>query len=372
MFCVSPDFDHPTVSAGLRRTLSGLALALLVLMRVGGDAAAQSQTAPAAATSATSAKRLSGVKSWGYQLQKVKPAEIAASPYDLVVVDYSRNGTDGGRFTPADVKTMQTKPDGGRRIVLAYMSIGEAEDYRFYWNPAWVEKAPLRSPSAYVNTPLSPPPGAAPSPEDVARAVPSPDTVRIPRLTAPGWLGRENEAWPGNYLVRYWYEGWYDLIIYETGSYLERIQQAGFDGVYVDRVDVFYALEGDRANAASLMVDFVVALAAKARSRNPQFIVMPQNGEELVKDARYLGVIDGIAKEDLFFGAEQAGAMNSLAAITSSVAGLAVVKAAGLPVFTVEYLEDAGQAAKAAAEMKAAGFITYIGPRRLDRLASPR
>ena len=30
------------------------------------------------------------VKSWGYQLQKIKPKKIAASPYDLVVIDYAQ------------------------------------------------------------------------------------------------------------------------------------------------------------------------------------------------------------------------------------------------------------------------------------------
>jgi hypothetical protein len=80
---------------------------------------------------------LQAAKSWGYQLQKVEPAEIAASPYDMVVIDYSRDGSDETAFTREDVARMQKKPDGGRRIVLSYLSIGEAETYRYYWRWYW-------------------------------------------------------------------------------------------------------------------------------------------------------------------------------------------------------------------------------------------
>ena len=30
--------------------------------------------------------------------------------------------------------TIKIKNNGGKRIVVAYLSIGEAENYRFYWN----------------------------------------------------------------------------------------------------------------------------------------------------------------------------------------------------------------------------------------------
>ena len=76
---------------------------------------------------------LSSVNSWGYQLQQVDPDLVAASPYDLMVIDYSRDGSDEQAFTRADIATMQRKPDGAARIILAYLSIGEAEDYRSYW-----------------------------------------------------------------------------------------------------------------------------------------------------------------------------------------------------------------------------------------------
>jgi cysteinyl-tRNA synthetase len=300
-----------------------------------------------------SAERHAGVKSWGYKRHAVDPAEIAASPYDLVVIDYSRNGKDARRFTPAEVKLMQTKPEGGRRIVVAYMSIGEAEDHRFYWMRGWVETAPLRQPYGNLET------------KELPRGL---QTVRIPKLIAPSWLGRENEGWRGNYLVRFWSSGWQDLIMHNQDSYLSRIISAGFDGVYLDRVDAFYAIERDSENAKEWMVSFVAELATVARQQKADFIVIPQNAEELLGEQRYLTAIDGIAKEDLLYGGERDGERNSDTRIAQSSRRLAAARAVGLPVLVVEYLSDPQQIASADAELRSRGMLPYFGPRGLDRL----
>jgi len=303
-----------------------------------------------------SARRLAGVKSWGYQLQAIDPARIAASPYDLVVIDYSRNGKEAGRFTPAEMKLMQEKPDGSRRFVIAYMSIGEAEDYRFYWQRGWSEPAPIRQPQNEAET--------KELPEKL-------ETVRIPRLIAPSWLGRENERWRGNYHVRFWYPGWQDIIVYNEDSYLSRIIAAGFDGVYLDRVDAYYDIERDTENAKDWMVSFVAELAAIARQKKPGFIVVPQNAEELLGDQRYLEVIDGVAKEDLLYGSDGDGERNSDSRIAQSSKKLEAARAMGLTVLGVEYLSDAKDLERADKELRARGIVPYFGPRGLDRLETP-
>ena len=301
-----------------------------------------------------SAKRLAGVATWGYQLQAVDPAEIAASPYDLVVIDYSRNGKDARRFTPGEVKLMQAKQDGSRRIVLAYLSIGEAEDYRYYWSRGWVEPAPLRQPLGTEAQPTVP------------KGL---ETVRIPKLMAPSWLGRENEHWRGNYHVRFWYDGWQEIIMHDKDSYLSRIISAGFDGVYLDRVDVYYAIERDTDSAKDWMVNFVVELATIARQRKPGFIIVPQNAEELLSEQRYLAAIDGIGKEDLLYGGDGDGVRNSDGRIGLSSRKLALARTAGLAVLAVEYLSDPKQLATAYSELRSRGLIPYFAPRTLDRLA---
>ena len=67
-----------------------------------------------------------------YQLQDLDLSAIGNTACDLIVMDYSAEGDEEGEFALAEIAALQDSP-GGKEIVLAYMSIGEAEDYRFYW-----------------------------------------------------------------------------------------------------------------------------------------------------------------------------------------------------------------------------------------------
>ncbi len=209
----------------IRHVASALLLALSI---AAGEARAQviAPTAPPTTGPAVRPK-LEGIRSWGYQLQRIDPERVARSPYDLMVVDYSRSGKEVGRLTAADIQLMQKQPDGGRRIVLAYLSIGEAEDYRYYWRDDWVEAVTvLDEPGGLTRPPQQP---AADVRLD--RSTVRTKTLRLPKLGAPVWLGRENENWPTNFLVRYWDPGWQNLIFGDGDSYLSRLLAAGFDGV---------------------------------------------------------------------------------------------------------------------------------------------
>ncbi|HFE53470.1 MAG TPA: hypothetical protein ENK07_08500 [Bacteroidetes bacterium] len=123
---------------------------------------------------------------------------LASTNYDMLILDYSFNGES---YASEDLARLKRKANGGRRLVISYMSIGEAEDYRFYWRSEW-KKSP------------------------------------------PAWLLDENPEWPGNYTVRYWYPQWQSIIVDSTESFLGRILRAGFDGVYLDKVDVYEVFEG--------------------------------------------------------------------------------------------------------------------------------
>jgi cysteinyl-tRNA synthetase len=127
---------------------------------------------------------------------------LKATHYDAFIIDLFFDDNDLGQvaFTAAEVDTLRTKPDGGSRLVLAYMSIGEAEDYRFYWSSSW---------------------GTSP----------------------PSWLEGENPEWLGNYKVKYWEPAWQAVIYGNDASYLKKILDAGFDGVYLDIIDAFEYFE---------------------------------------------------------------------------------------------------------------------------------
>jgi cysteinyl-tRNA synthetase len=59
----------------------------------------------------------------------------------------------------------------------------------------------------------------------------------------PAWIEEENPDWPGNYKVRYWMEEWQRILMGRDDSCLDRIMDAGFDGVYLDIIDAFWYFE---------------------------------------------------------------------------------------------------------------------------------
>ena len=417
---MSSSGHRPTRRTVLRQ-FALLSMAVLALQaRAPAHAAGNAvvTTSPSPEPPATGApRRLAGVKSWGYQLVKIDPAVIAKSPYDLVVIDYSRDGSDKAHFRPEEVAAMQRQAGGGRRILLAYLSIGEAEDYRAYWNKAWLEPdlADDKAQSYEAKRDkLDAEKDQAEARNDeraVSRLEKELDKLaeelaalprRINSEKAPPWLEEENPDWPSNFYVHFWEKGWQDLIFGNPDAFLDKILAAGFDGVYLDRVDAIYEFERARPTARDEMVDFVVRMAQYARARKPAFIVVPQNGEELLQNPAYLAVIDGIAKEDLFYGTashkvgnETAPAVgqgkpkiaadsaktnsrlpvtNTAIEVETSLRRLTDATGAGLPVLVVEYFDGRNSqdwVMDAKSKIAATGFIGYIGVRKLDELVLP-
>lgn len=261
-----------------------------------------------------------------YQLQDIDLEAIGETAYDLVVIDYSLDGTDETAFTTGEINALRHSP-GGEKIVLSYMSIGEAEDYRFYWQAEW----------------LSDP---------------------------PRWLDAENPDWQGNYKVRYWEPDWQAIIFGSPDSYLDRIIAAGFDGVYLDLIDayVYYADQG-RETAAPEMVDYVTALTGYAREQRPGFLVFPQNAPELAADfPEYLATMDGIGQEDIYYGYPDEGYESPDEFVAELEPYLDLFVEAGKPVLVVGYTTDAGQIADQYRRARARGYIPFATVRALDAL----
>ena len=313
-----------------------ITLALLLAAALAGLMALDRLPDPAAPLSPRAGPALSAVKAWGYQLQSINPSLIPAE-IDLLVIDYSRDGTANRALTPHDIETFRTKPDGTKRIVLCYLSIGEAESYRAYWRRRW---------------------STAP----------------------PAWLGPENPAWKGNFAVNYWHPEWQRLIVDpgraalstwdrlwlalfpQAKPYLDHILESGFDGVYLDRVDAFEKALETRPSASVDMIGFVEAISAYVKKRRPGFLVVPQNGEALLVEPRYRRAIDGVGKEDLFYGESGDGIANVPTDVRQNIAELNHAKADGRPVFVVEYLTDEDQKRKTHAALRQLGFVgTFTG-----------
>ncbi|MCD4732322.1 MAG: endo alpha-1,4 polygalactosaminidase [Bacteroidales bacterium] len=121
-------------------------------------------------------------------------SEVTATNYDLLIMDlFFHNETE---FTTSEINQLKNKSNGGTRLIIAYMSIGEAEDYRYYWQTSW-------------------------------------------NSNKPAWMDAENPDWEGNFKVKYWEEGWQNIIFGNDASYIKKILDAQFDGVYLDIIDAF-------------------------------------------------------------------------------------------------------------------------------------
>jgi cysteinyl-tRNA synthetase, unknown class len=277
-------------------------------------------------------------RTWGYQLQNAAPDRIA-SAIDVLVIDSQRSREPHTTVSPADVRRFKTRPDGRERIVLAYLSVGEAESYRYYWRSHW-------------------------------------------SFLRPSWLGAENAEWKGNFKVRFWQTGWqkilldqrrslfdvmFEMISEERKAYIDRILDAGFDGVYLDRVDIYEEWATEHSRAETDMIALVSALSGYAKARRPGFLIVPQNAEELLQHASYRGQIDAVGKEDLFFGISHSEDENPAKDVAASVAYLNRARADKLPVFVVEYLTSPEKRAWAAARAREHGFLLHYAARQLNR-----
>ena len=148
---------------------------------------------------------LADAKNWLCLLNPEKYGEkqeyinaLCKTNYDVLVIDAFFY--DNEMLTKDDLDKLKTKANGGKRLVISYLSIGEAEDYRYYWD------------SSYYENP-------------------------------PEWMLTENPNWEGNYPVKYWEDEWQNTIALADDSYLLRIIEAGFDGAYLDIVDGYETFE---------------------------------------------------------------------------------------------------------------------------------
>ena len=55
------------------------------------------------------AMQLVDVRSWGYQLQDLDLVRAAASPFDLLVIDYTKDGSEATRLKPAEIERLKDR-----------------------------------------------------------------------------------------------------------------------------------------------------------------------------------------------------------------------------------------------------------------------
>lgn len=299
---------------------------------------------------------LADVRYWAYQIQGLEKEgaieALTTSRYDLVVIEPTRTNAGSEDFdTQEAVNRIHASPGSlGERskLVLAYLDIGEAEDYRTYWQDDW------EPPRAGV------------------------------RGTPDFLVSVDPDGWAGNYPVAYWDPRWKDLVIYNEDSLLNLVLEDGFDGVYLDWVEAFddvsviAAAELAGIEPAGEMIAFIREMRDYAAERHPNFLIVAQNGADLVDDnAEYFDVIDGLAQEDLsFYGEadtdwddEASGDIPQNPGYQEYLAGvLRRYVEAGVPTFCVQYAQEQANVEQALHDAEQVGCVPYVTLTPLDRL----
>jgi cysteinyl-tRNA synthetase len=292
---------------------------------------------------------LRSVKSWAYQIQGLEEEgavdALAHSDYDLVVVEPVRSLKGSEDF---DTAGMVARLHAAGKLVLAYVDVGEAEDYRRYWADDWV-----------------PPSAHEPGEPDFLMTV-------------------DPAGWSGDYPVAFWDERWKDIVIYGDDSLMDMVLDDGFDGVYLDWIEAYQdesvatAAENLGLDPAQEMAAFVQEIAGYGRGRSESFVVIPQNAADLAQDVPgYLDVIDGLAQEDLSFRGEadtEWGDRESGDIPTSpddqehllELFGLYL--GAGVPLFCIDYALEQANVQTAYAAASDAGCLGYVSQTPLSRL----
>jgi cysteinyl-tRNA synthetase len=274
---------------------------------------------------------LNGVKTFAYVIQDPQDsiAEMSKSRYDMLVIDEVRSIISNYSMSSAvrKLKNSHSK-SGSHKMVLAYMSIGEAEDYRWYWK-GW--------------------------------------------STSTEWVVAENPLWDGNYIVEYWHPKWKKVI----SDYLSMIAADGFDGVALDTVDVYeldkIKILGDKQkkDPKKEMMNFVCEIYRQARERG--MLVIAQGALDLGASKEYLSCIDGVVQEAIWYdatGSKEGDNKVDPKETSSFIKKLRVFQLAGLPVFSIDYAVEEHNANEAYFFAAQQGYVEYATMLSLDKLSS--
>lgn len=257
--------------------------------------------------------RLARVEKW-FILLDYDPSRSAVSESDMAAYDMAILDAD----SHPPIAGLRNKP-----ILIAYVSLGEAESYRSYW-------------SGIKDRP---------------------------------WIIGENPHWKENYYVDVRDKEWQDLLIEKV---IPDIVAKGFDGIFMDTLDTAMMLEAENATAYSGSNDAMAFLVASIRAAFPKLLMISNNGfmilDEIAPD------IDGALVEDItmMIDFENNGYKKvperegnyKIAALT------ALAKEHHLPIFVIDYVSERDSVLRqfCIQKSKALGFRPYVAEKDLDRI----
>ncbi|MCP4218326.1 MAG: hypothetical protein GY765_27060 [bacterium] len=317
---------------------------------------------------------LSAVRYWGYQIQGLDNdgaiAVLANSRYDMVVIDPTV--TTSPDFDAAgmvsQIKASKANDGVHRKLVIAYIDIGQAEEWRWYWNGQTTYEEQGECNSSF-----------------------------IPQIQtwAPWVVACDPDGWAGNYPVAFWDPGWQDVVINGTtlgaslnlyfDSMLDEVIQDGFDGIYLDWVEawemdaVSTRAQNEGKDPGREMLTFIKRMRTYGRQYNPNFIVIQQNSSELINEvgaSELATAVDGIAQEGVWWDGDAiddnwndpAGYDQASCCTDYYLSRLQKYRTAGLPVLVCDYaVQNADDVYE---KCETYGFIGYATRRPLSFLTT--
>ena len=183
-----------------------------------------------------------------------------------LVGGYYLTGLDEGKVSWHHWRVLVLEPDEASpqvieaarrhaRLVLAYVNVGYAEDWRSYW----------------------------------------------PSIAGASWV-HGSAGYEGEYLVEYWRPEWHGIVASLAREYVGR----GFDGVYLDNVDAVDRVAGEEwamgVDPEAEMIHLICNVSIMVKTLDPDARVFVNIGgaTRLLYNDTLLSCIDGVLREELW------------------------------------------------------------------------
>jgi len=256
------------------------------------------------------------------QMNGVNYSTLSSTSFQLGIVDPDTTG-----LTSSQLGTLESSG----KTIIGYLSIGEAENFRSYWQPSW-------------NT------------------------------TPPSFLMAQDPNWPGDYNVKYWDPAWQQIVINQATT----MAKAGYNGIMLDVVDAYTvasvaAADGGIANARADMIKFVEAISAATKAINPNFKIIQNNALDLLTtnpddptsatNTAYLSHIDGLVAEDTFYNGNSTASWSAW-----NVQYLEHAVTAGKDVLAIDYPTSTTAQQSFISQAIADGFVPFAGTQDLNSI----
>lgn len=210
-----------------------------------------------------------------------------------------------------------------KRLLIAYLSCGEAENYRTYWN----------------------------------------------KIKDEPWIIGENPNWPGNFYVDISHPQWQNIILNEV---IPKIINQGFRGLMLDTLDTASYLEDVFPDKYKGRKQVMVEMIKKIHTRYPQLYLISNNGFSILeKIAPYLS---GALAEDItmqidfknggYKRVDKSERQRKVKILTK------IKKKYNLEIFTLDYVASGDKKMRKIAYnfSKRKGFHPYIAEKDLNRI----